>query len=144
MTKREDSITPLPFEKLLKGAIKFEMGLNKKTAELVLSLLERTEEGSMPWTPGYEDAFVADFPAQAVKIKMEQVFLTELDDASLIYALEVLNKDFQVVKVIRSDVSLDVMTESWEVLRGLYESARGHALGANEMIDGLIGHLSAL
>ena len=98
-----------------------------------------TRKGNLPWQSSGSHAFKVSLGKQTLRIAEEP-----LGWISTSYTLELFRGDGKLVEIIRprySDGAIEDV-DTWEVMRDLYELARGEALGATATFDELMDHLN--
>lgn len=120
--------------------------INEKLTSLVTTLVEKTEEGKVSWSPTVNaDEFVAGFSRYAILIRKD-VAVYEFGDTSQETHLELLflNEDGRVMdSKAASPDSLSDQSDDFERLYELFTLARRSAYNVEEGIDRLLQELES-
>jgi hypothetical protein len=110
--------------------------MDEKSLNFVTQLIEKTEEGKLSWTTGFEDgqfktllpggklAFVVQVTGETHKFQM-------IDDSQEIILEETVTRDEAHLANVRGDDRLDSL---YEAILKLQELARSRALRVNEKL----------
>jgi hypothetical protein len=117
----------------------------KEAAQLVLTVLKRTEEGQVPWSETASgDAFEASFPNQTIRIVRDEGIDDESGEPYTNYNLEVLNQKGTVVETVypwNIRGTLPKSINAWELTTNVFQLARDQALGLDKTIKELFAEL---
>lgn len=122
------------------------MIINEKLTSLVTTLVEKTEEGKVSWSPTVNaDEFVPGFSRYAILIRKEASVYEDGDTGQGTYLeLLLLNEDGRVMdSKATSQDSLSDQSDDFEHLFELFTLARRSAYKVEESIDRLLQELES-
>jgi hypothetical protein len=121
---------------------------DQRLATIIIKLLEKTRRGEINWEEtNVNGSFQASFPAYSVIITSKGNRRTLFDVAASItgasqitvdYILAIFNQNGKLIDEV-TDVDLnDILPESYEIMKELYEGARRVALKYDQALDDLL------
>jgi hypothetical protein len=110
--------------------------MDEKSLSFVIQLIEKTEQGKLSWSTGFEDGqFKTLLPggklAFVVQVKGEMREFQMIDDAQEVILEETVTRDQAHLANIQGDDRLDRL---YEAILSLQELARSRALRVNEKL----------
>lgn len=110
-----------------------------KYARMLQLLVEQTNSGKLDWKEtGDESRFLVSFPSYSILISEE-----EGEDDTMDYFISIVNSEGKTVDRF-SDVTLssqNLVANSFNIMRDLFNEARRRALGVDKALDDIIAHL---
>ena len=113
-----------------------------KIATIVNKLCESTRGGNIEWNQTEkEDVFETSYPDFAMRLSTRPKKDREAPSGAIDYVISIYNSS-GILMESASDIELNnAMDNAYETLSSLYNTARGYALGTEQILDSIISTL---